>query len=659
MTFDELVFHNFGVYLGRQAVTLTPPHHQRPVILIGGLNGAGKTTFLDALHLVLYGKRARVTGRARKPWNQFLAESIHRNSPEPEAGLELAFRQRSQGHLHRYRICRSWHTRGGNALRENLEVYRNGQLDRQLTASWDDLVEAFIPLGLSELFLFNGEKIEALAEPRSAAALLKAGIHALLGLDLVDRLTSDLHILERRKHKRLASDAQRLEIDALEHQISELQHRLDELDRERHDLRDHRDILTEQFDAIHSRCKQEGADLFEERTDLERQHAALENELENLEHALRHHAQGIAPLLLIQDLVHHVHTQATREHEAHQTEALTHLLLERDNALLQHARTHNLTQNHLFELEDFLALDRYRRTSDVANVERYLHITPHGLDQLQHLVPHGLQETRSTLHTLLERSRTLQNHVHDQERTLHAVPEREAITSLIQERERTRARLELVQQELSSADDDRAFIQNELDERRATLTRLLARRVEHDFQREDASRILTHAQRVRSTLSRFRHAMLSRHLDHIQDLVLESFQELMRKSTLVEDIRIDPETFLPQLRGHGHTLDPDRLSAGERQLLAVSLLWGLARASGRMLPAVIDTPLGRLDSDHRLHLVNRYFPHASHQVLLLSTDEEIDARYYNELQHAIGREYHLRYDPTQAATRIELGYPFR
>ena len=60
-------------------------------------------------------------------------------------------------------------------------------------------------------------------------------------------------------------------------------------------------------------------------------------------------------------------------------------------------------------------------------------------------------------------------------------------------------------------------------------------------------------------------------------------------------------------------LPKDSLSAGEKQIYAIAMLWSLARTSGRPLPVIIDTPLGRLDSDHRRLLVERYFPHASHQ----------------------------------------------
>jgi len=108
--------------------------------------------------------------------------------------------------------------------------------------------------------------------------------------------------------------------------------------------------------------------------------------------------------------------------------------------------------------------------------------------------------------------------------------------------------------------------------------------------------------------------------------------------------------------GDGKPLPFDRLSAGERQLLATSLLWGLAKASGRPLPTIIDTPLGRLDSSHRQHLLDRYFPVASHQVILLSTDEEVDEASLARLKPYIGRTYTLAFDEKEQSTTIKPGY---
>ena len=84
----------------------------------------------------------------------------------------------------------------------------------------------------------------------------------------------------------------------------------------------------------------------------------------------------------------------------------------------------------------------------------------------------------------------------------------------------------------------------------------------------------------------------------------------------------------------------------------------MASASGRQLPVAIDTPLGRLDSEHRNHLVERYFPPASHQVLLLSTDTEIRAEEVEQLRAtgAIAREYLLHYNLTTQQTTVKSGY---
>jgi DNA sulfur modification protein DndD len=66
--------------------------------------------------------------------------------------------------------------------------------------------------------------------------------------------------------------------------------------------------------------------------------------------------------------------------------------------------------------------------------------------------------------------------------------------------------------------------------------------------------------------------------------------------------------------------------------------------------------MARLDATHRGHLVERYFPHASHQVVVFSTDTEVDREYYRLLEPSVARAYHLRYDESERATVGEPGY---
>ncbi len=151
-----------------------------------------------------------------------------------------------------------------------------------------------------------------------------------------------------------------------------------------------------------------------------------------------------------------------------------------------------------------------------------------------------------------------------------------------------------------------------------------------------------------------------RKIERLSDLITDSFRFLLRKQTMVERIHIEPTTFAITLfNDSGQALPKQRLSEGEKQLFAISVLWGLARASAHPLPAIIDTPMARLDAGHRSHLVERYFPHASHQVIILSTDTEVDRHYYNTLLPHIARAYHLCYEEDTRATHGEEGYFWR
>ncbi|MBD3843299.1 MAG: DNA sulfur modification protein DndD, partial [Campylobacterales bacterium] len=96
--------------------------------------------------------------------------------------------------------------------------------------------------------------------------------------------------------------------------------------------------------------------------------------------------------------------------------------------------------------------------------------------------------------------------------------------------------------------------------------------------------------------------------------------------------------------------------AGEKEVFAVSLLWGLASASQLDLPIIIDTPLSRLDSIHRDNIVNNYFPNAANQVIILSTDTEIDTNYYKSLEPYLCGAGKLEFSQINELSSFKDGY---
>ncbi|HZU97845.1 MAG TPA: DNA sulfur modification protein DndD [Planctomycetota bacterium] len=656
MILDEIVLHNFGVYGGRQAAVLTPPSPTRPVILFGGLNGGGKTTLLDGLNLALYGRRARCSNRGGLAYEEYLRRSIHRRSaPEDGASVEVQFRSRSEGRERLYRVTRSW-TASGSSVRENVEVHLDGALDRVLTDAWDEHVEEFLPVGLSQLFLFDGEKIEGLADLDNSAQFLSSAINSLLGLELIDQLVADLQTLEKRKRVGSKKETERAKVEKAQVELQELEAQLKQLASVRATAQNELDQCEKKLTALDARFRREGGEIFEQQGRLEDQKASVSRQLNEVEETLRDAAAGAAPLVLVADLLAVMESQDRHEEAAGSEAVLAAALAERDTLVVTKLRKERASAKLISQIDRFLTEDREGRARH-SHVEPWLTLGLEGREQLRALRRSGLRETQDGVNRLLHQAEQLHGTVVELDRKLAGAPDKAAIATLVKQRHEAQTKLEQGRARLLALDGEIEQLRGRRDHRQARLTSEIERVVDEDFEREDASRIVAHSARARSTLGTFRDRVIGAHVHRIERLVLESFVALVRKQSLVSSIKIDPKTFAVELRGADQrVLEPERLSAGERQLLAVAMLWGLARAAGRPIPAVIDTPLGRLDSTHREHLVERYFPKASHQVLLLSTDEEIDAANFDRLKPWIGRSYRLEFDDEVGSTSVTPGY---
>ena len=164
-------------------------------------------------------------------------------------------------------------------------------------------------------------------------------------------------------------------------------------------------------------------------------------------------------------------------------------------------------------------------------------------------------------------------------------------------------------------------------------------------------------QEVRSVLSKYTNELTQAKLSGLSDAIVETFNYLSHKPDRIKRVHINPKTFGVTLYDtYNQPLAKEELSAGEKQIYTTALLWSLAKTSGKPLPMILDTPLGRLDTSHRELLVERYFPYVSHQVILLSTDTEIDENLHTLLKPYISHTYHLEYYKLGALTTIEEGY---
>ncbi len=659
MIFLELVLQNFGPYLGKQIINLRPEIDDatRPIILFGGMNGGGKTTLMDAIRLVLYGSRAQCSTRGNLSYPDFLTQCVNRNTPPTEkARIELAFEVVQDDKPTTIRVVRYW-TADPKDGKDTLGVLLDEEWpDKALANTWDEYIENLLPLGISNLFLFDGEQVKELAELETPPPLVVGAIQSLLGLELAERLSTDLDILVSRKRREIASAQDLATLEEIEQKLHQQK---DELEAETQDLAALNAELQraeEQQRLAQEKFIYEGGKIASDRNLLQSQYKDLTVQADEARQAMRELAAGALPLALILPLLTQAQSQAEIESRITQAKITQDVLKERDQRLLNHITQLKLNAKHLEKIKTFLDGENQELEQEIAaNEEPWLLADREALTQLENLLKHDLKYSQYKANNKQEKLKELETEIDFLDRQIATAASPEAYEQL-------KNAVKEAQNEVAKAKAAHETVNRRCEELKRAIAKTkkeLEDYAEDNIKLRNNQHIITSAAKVQATLKLFKERLTLKKLNKLEIEVTECFRYLLHKSDLVHRVAIDTSTFSLSLYDlSGQLVPKHRLSAGEKQLLAIAFLWGLARVSGRHLPVAIDTPLGRLDSSHRTNLIERYFPAASHQVILLSTDTEIgkvEVKRLRELD-AIAREYLLQYDPTKRQTTAELGY---
>jgi DNA sulfur modification protein DndD len=208
-------------------------------------------------------------------------------------------------------------------------------------------------------------------------------------------------------------------------------------------------------------------------------------------------------------------------------------------------------------------------------------------------------------------------------------------------------------EQLRIIEDELLTIENKIREIEAEIEKLYEK---HHLSKDKAN-FIAECDAVANLLNQFVVRLRKNKIHILQEKTFEMYRLLSSKAGLIKDISIDDKTYeIKIIDRSGHEIKKSGLSAGEKEVFAVSLLWGLAQTSQLKLPIIIDTPLSRLDSTHRDNIVNNYFPNAGDQVIVLSTDTEIDTNYYRNLKPYLAGAAKLEFDQKQELTTVKTGY---
>ena len=664
----RVTLQDYGVYQGRNEFDLATTE-RRPVVLLGGKNGAGKTTLFDSIMLCLYGMSGLGRRTSKKEYHKMLHRRIHRrgaSSAQPDgASVAVQFRFSHGGREAEYRVERSWARQGGG-MDENLAVARReggGEfvpLDAVDSSHWQSFIADIMPKGIMSLFFFDGEKVTKMADDGTEDATIRESFKSLLGIGTVEQLLADLRVNLARNMADGAGPL-REEFDRLRAEKDESLKLTERLRQRLAQKQNEMDALDRNIESLEGRISGVGGDFARGRESARVQLAEQRAARESAERGIADLCSGALPFSLIPRHLGRLsetldmdaaiqESSVSARRVGSELQKARGLLMSKPREFwegegVEHSVAPALVSVILAIVErEILIADTEREPAFGFSAGQAAHIRNvigrAGAPALEDLSRHTAALVEAN-----ERASSLERAIANAPRDDEIGPLVSRVGRLHSEKGALRAEMDHIEAKLAS----HGSLRQRLDSK-------LRGVVDCIYKSEKSQQRVLLTRDVQGVLEEFAERMRLDKVRLLERYMLEAAGLLMHNRLLFDKVRVDPDTFEVRLFKDGEPVPEDGPSKGERQMIAMSVLWSLARASGRPLPFMIDTPLARLDTGHRDRVVERFLPAASHQILVFSTDEEIRSGYYKSLLPYISHSYVLRRAEGGGATRPRRGY---
>lgn len=644
MIINRLTMHNFGVYAGTNIFEFS---HEKPIVLIGGMNGRGKTTFLEAILLSLYGANSIAYKESNyNSYNQYLRSYVNKSHRSQSSFLELEFVM-NESSDNTYIVKRGWDALS-KITKETISVQQNGEYSEFLTKNWAMFVENILPSALASFYFFDGEKIAELALDNTNDQM-KASIRSMLGITVLDVLKNDLRRIVSRARKKNNVGESGEEIENLRQERDNAVAELEKIDLRITKASSKVDEIHRSIEQLHKQYELQGGAVVELRQKLMQKRAKLQTDITQNSEMLVEMAATELPMVLVKDLIGQIKLQAEDEHN----DFIMQQALEQMNIYLS---AYAEIDSKSFEAsQGFIEYVRAQTRSEAT--DKQYEMSDHALFQMNELLESTMRNSVDRTRTLFKEKVSLKKELDDVDSYLTLDVNEKNLTHIHDQIKKKEAELIKVQVELSRLQQDRSSINAMVLSKSADFNRDVEVYLQKVELVDDADRMLRYSNMAIQIVDAYMAELQKRKTGTLGKTITECYKRLANKRNLIQEIVMDPVTLdMRYLDENGKEVLRDSLSAGEKQLMVISILWALAVCSKKKLPVIIDTPLSRLDSQHRTSIITTYFPNASDQTIILSTDTEIDRNYYEMMKEFVGDEFTLVYSEETKSTSIKKGY---
>lgn len=689
MKISSIVLNNFRQYYGNVTIDLET-NGNKNIVLVGGMNGYGKTNFLISIVWCLYGDKITQIDEGFKReiqkdsnYEKFRKQSLNwlsKDEGNSEFSVEIQFEEIDYPANLKVNDNRLLIKRVFNAqnIEETLSILNTER--EELFHELDDKVsfinDYIIPLEAAKFVFFDAEKISSWAElsTKDEGNVLNDALGKLLGLDLFENLKEDFYTYTNNLKKEGASANLREQIDNTEQAIKLNQGRIEDIELKSalndNEIKELKESIKKYQVYLNQNSKKETSTI--NRETLFKEIILLKGKKELLEKQFNDLSE-IAPLAILSGKIEEVIEQIELQNQSRaDNETIVNVKRKLDNFTEQlfnkppepedgsmsfknkvfYSAKAQVLLNELFNVSD--SINEIDFELDLNNADKELI-----LKASQFLK----QQSKELFESTISDFNTVQVSIADKEKQLKILDsdlEDELILEIITQKDESERKKDKIIAENGALEIQKEKLEKDNISRNRQYSILLQKSSVNQIIRNKISE----AKKYIDSLQTFIDNQKRSKKEALANKLLSELQKLMHKmqngdSSFIKESRID---ILPDGKGlkvsildsDGREIPKESFSTGEKQIYISCLIKAILSESIQNFPIFIDTPLGRLDHEHIENILNNYYPDLSSQVVLLATNNEITPRRYNSIISKVAKSYLIVNDNKKS--NFKLGY---
>lgn len=659
MIIKRIKTKNYKTYLSLDLDLSVKP--DQPIILIGGMNGGGKTTLFEAICGALYGLKIKNKAHFQELLNNGAIGKV-----EPTIVLELTFEGMVLGRMQEYLLRRTYKLNPADKPVENVLLNMDGTPFSYGTATppqqraineqqVNKIIKANLPQELSKYFLFDAMQSSELLKENVFAQIIKDNIQNVMGFNKY------LQMKNAAEHQQQEWAARRLEAqkEAEEYNgLCEQRNQLVELQEENAKLQDDKykyltSIQTE-YDAAKEGAK-ESAETERKIQELEASVKDTQELSKRYNTQLKHVVETLEINVFFPKLAQGITNEVNdiiRQKEA---------LKQEREGVLSVEQMREVTTKILGYLKSKYLCPESVEDDDVVAYLKSQQESLHRKDNYAFMDKSELEALKNLLNAnAVNEFITLNDRRHDLEKRLENYDNQLRQISLLR-RSMVNGNTEIIKA-YEEASQELETLKKEADNRKVSIKKLEQRIHQFDVQIQQEPdvkydmlvKLKPFFEDVADTLLRRKKEKIEEDMKEQLNKLLISYKGCIAKVELSDRM----ENFTIRLyHKAGNEISLNQLNAASKQIFIQVLLKVLRNLGDYNPPVMIDTVMGVLDEESRDVLMEEYFPGLAEQTILLCTTSEIRKdKDYLKLEPFLSRSYTLVRDVERQSTHIEEGY---